>query len=517
MAVNCPFEVRPYDISEPISTTNIANFNYTNQDFWSIKSRLINFINEKFSDDFNDFVESSLAIMLMENFAFIGDTLSFKIDQIANEIFIDTVTEIDNAFRLSKLVGFDPLPPIASKSMWTATTNKVLTEHLTIPTPYTIESGTNEGAITIELFPADSDDNPILDEDIVVPAGKTTISNIVGLEGVTIEAFFEGDGSIGQTVLIPNLPIIYQSVRVYVEGVQWDQVEYFTDSQPRREFRLEYNPDYSAYVVFGNNRAGMIPSEGAEIKVVYRVGGGTRGNIVTGGVTAQGAIGIDVFPFGVAVEFTNYTKGEYGYNGDGIEEIRQKLPRYIRTQDRAVTGTDYKTLADQFASVYHGQVGKSTAVLRNYGCAANIIDLYILAKDGSDGLEEASNELKVDLQNELDEKKMFTDELCIRDGVIIEVDVSLDVTVARARRKYEEEIRTRIVRRIDSFFALNNWEYGQDLKDTDIIKILSDVREVTNSDITLTTSDPDNSGLTVTADFNEIIRYDDVTISFIYE
>ena len=97
---NCPFDVTPLDQSLPVKPPYIANLNYTNQDFWSFKARLVQYIQEKFADKFNDFVEGDLAIMLMENYAFIGDTLSFKIDQIANEIFIDTVTELENAFRL---------------------------------------------------------------------------------------------------------------------------------------------------------------------------------------------------------------------------------------------------------------------------------------------------------------------------------------------------------------------------------------------------------------------------------
>jgi len=122
---NCPFDVTPYDQSNLVKVPNLVNLNYTNQDFWSMKSRLVSFIKEKFADSFNDFVESDLAIMLIENWAFIADTLSFKMDQIANEIFIDTVSEVDNAFRLSLLVGFKPQPPIGSRSLWSATINNV--------------------------------------------------------------------------------------------------------------------------------------------------------------------------------------------------------------------------------------------------------------------------------------------------------------------------------------------------------------------------------------------------------
>jgi len=260
----------------------------------------------------------------------------------------------------------------------------------------------------------------------------------------------------------------------------------------------------------------MIPSPGSQIRIEYRTGDGTQGNIIAGN-TFQQPVSISVFPFGIPVNVTNYTKGKFGYDGDGIEDIRRKLPEYLRTQDRAVTGLDFKTLTDQFASPYHGQTGKSVAVLRNYGCAANIVDLYVLTREGTDGLVESSSEFKAELQTYIDGLKMLTDVICIRDGVIVEVDVSIDVTANRSQRKFEEEIKTRINYRLNTFFALINWEYGQDLKNTDIIKLLSDIREITDFEITFTTDDPNNGGQLVTTRFNEIIRLSSVLLNFTYE
>ena len=51
---NCPFDVTPFDESSIVKTPNLVNINYTNQDFWSMKTRLIDFIKESFTDDFND-------------------------------------------------------------------------------------------------------------------------------------------------------------------------------------------------------------------------------------------------------------------------------------------------------------------------------------------------------------------------------------------------------------------------------------------------------------------------------
>jgi hypothetical protein len=514
---NCPFDIVPYDQSRRIKNPNLVNLNFTNQDFWSMKSRLIDFIKEKFADDFNDFIESSLAIMLIENWAFIADTLSFKIDQVANEIFIDTVSEVDNAFRLSQLVGFRPTPPIASRSLWSATINSALETTLPIPTPVLIDITTEEGPKTIELFAADAHNNPMFDEDIVISPGNFTNTAIVGLEGRTRTQTETGDGQTNQFFQLDYPSVIWNAVRVSVDGVEWTPVEYFTDSQPRREFRVEFDPSYSAFVIFGNGRAGMSPGAGSSIQITYRTGGGVAGNIVTGSVELQRNFSVPGFNFRTPVTFRNYTKGEFGYDGDTIEDVKRKLPSYLRTQDRAVTGDDYETLANQFATEYHGQIGKATATLRNHGCAANVIDIYVLAREDDDSLSEATNELKAALQEELEDKKMLTDYVCIRDGVVIDVDVVVDVVMDKFYKKFEEEYRERVNRKINSFFSLNNWDFAQSLKALDLLKEISDIKEIRNVELNFVTEDEDNSGTLVTARHDEIIRPSTLEINFVFE
>lgn len=516
--------IQPFSQSQEIKNPKIFNLNYTNQDFYSMKSRLVSFIKERFGENgtvlpntFNDFVEGSVAIMLIENWAFLADTLSFKMDQIVNELFIDTVTEVENAFRLSKLVGFQPQPPIAARSLWVATINQVLTTDLALETPIAIEVVAPEGPITIELFAADANNQPLFGENIIIPSGNASNTSIVGLEGRTVTEEFTAAGDVGQSIQLSNFPVIWESVQIQINGSYWDQVEYFTDSQRRPEYRVEFDSEYRAYVIFGNNRSGLIPTTGTKIIATYRVGGGILGNIITGFVQTQRQIVVPGLDFTVPISYRNYTKGEFGYDGDTIEDIRLKLPAWIRTQNRAVSGTDYKTLADQFATPYSGKVGKSTAVLRNHGCAGNVIDLYILALKGENDLEAANNELKVLLNNSLNEKKMFTDFVCIRDGQILLVDASIDITLDKSLRKFELEIKENINVRINNFFALSNWNYGQALRATDLVKELSEIKQIKNISITFTTNLEDNSGEVVVSNYYEIIRPDTLEISFLYD
>lgn len=514
---NCPFDITPYDQSSLVKTPNLVNLNYTNQDFWSMKARLINYIQQNFGSTFNDFVESDIALMLIENWAFIADTLSFKIDQIANEIFIDTVSQVDNAFRLALLVGFKPQPPIGASSLWSATINNLLDTNLTIPAPVAIDINTNEGLKTIELFPADLNNNPIFNEPIIITAGSFLNTNVVGVEGQTFQQTATGTGQTSQSVQLISGPVIWNSVQVQVDGSTWTQVDYFTDSQPRKEFRVEYDPAYNAFVIFGNNRAGLVPSSGSQIVITFRAGGGYVGNIVTGSVELQRNFEVTGFNYRVPVTFRNYTKGQFGYPGDTIDDIKRKLPPWLRTQNRVVSGDDIQIFANQFATEFNGQVGKATAVLRNYGCAANIIDLYVLTKDGTSGLVESNDGLKAELQTALSNLQMLTDKICIKDGVVIEVDVHIDITLDKFYRKFEDELSNKVTSRVTNFFSLNNWDYGETLKNVDVIKSLSDINELSNVDVHFQTDNPANSGDVVTTRFYEIIRPSIIDINFVYE
>jgi hypothetical protein len=141
----------------------------------------------------------------------------------------------------------------------------------------------------------------------------------------------------------------------------------------------------------------------------------------------------------------------------------------------------------------------------------------VLARDGELNLTTANDDLKTSLSEEINTKKMITDYVCIRNGNILLVDIVIDLTIDKFYKKMKEEFNLKIKNKTNNFFSLYNWEYGQTLRDVDLIKHLSEIREVKRFDISFVTNDPDNSGAIVTSKFNEIIRPDTITISFLFE
>lgn len=401
--------------------------------------------------------------------------------------------------------------------MWSARVQNTYNVDLEIPAPFPVDIVNNNVTTTIELFPSDSLNRPIYDENIYITTGTLINSNIVGIEGRTYSDIYNAVGGTDQAYLLSYSPVLLDSIRVSVDGVKWDQVKFFTESAPRREYRIEYNSDYSVYIIFGNNRAGYIPPTGSTIQVVYRVGGGPAGNIVSNFVNTQTLVPIPGEIFSSVVNLTNYTKGEFGYAGDTIEDIRYKLPIYNQSQNRCVSGSDYKNYANLFKTPYNGVMGKANAVLRHSGCSSNIIELYILAKVNNLDLAKASSQFKYEFTEYMNSSKMMTDYLSILDGEIILSNISVNVVMDKYYKKFEDEIKFNISSRIENFFSINNWDYEQNLRDVDIIKALSDMQQPSRYDIYFTTNDPDNSGKVVRARYFEIIRPESIAVSFTYE
>lgn len=513
----CTELLTPLSISNQQSLAPLPNLQMTSQDFSSLKSRLVQYLTEQYPDEFTDFVEGDLLVVLLEIYAFIGDLLSFKIDQISNEVFIDTCTQVSNAFRLCQLVGFSPTPPIASRAFFSATMQQALTVDLDLGNAIPLSVSTATGTLTFELFPSDSDNNPMLDADVIITAGNLSNTNIIGLQGSTQVDSNTSSGGANQSYQLLQSPVLYDSIRVSVDGQTWSQVPYFSSSAPTNEYRVEFDSNYVAYVIFGNGQAGRSPTQGSSIQVTYRIGGGVGGNILAGAITAQRGYVVPGLNYPAPVTFKNYTPGEFGYNGDGLADIQAKLPPYLNTQNRAVSGSDYQILAAQFVSPYNGQSAIATAALRNYGCAGNVIDLYILVANGSGGVQIASDEFKVSLSDFMDSVKMFTDQVCIRDGVITLVDVVVDVIVNRFYQKFQDEILTNVQNQINGFFALSNWEFGQSLQDMNLVKAISSLTQVTSASVNFVTTDPNNEGSSVTAQYYELIVLDQSTVNLIFE
>lgn len=91
---------------------------FTAYDFDTLKQALINYIRTYYAEDFNDYIESSEFIAIVELIAYLGTSLAFRADINSRENFIDTAERRESIIRLAQMVNYVPKRNIAASGMF---------------------------------------------------------------------------------------------------------------------------------------------------------------------------------------------------------------------------------------------------------------------------------------------------------------------------------------------------------------------------------------------------------------
>ena len=89
---------------------------YINRDFSDFRQRLIEYSKTYFPNTYNDFSPSSPGMLFMEQTAYVGDVLSFYLDNQLQENFIQYARQTNNIFELSYMFGYKPKTTSAAQA-----------------------------------------------------------------------------------------------------------------------------------------------------------------------------------------------------------------------------------------------------------------------------------------------------------------------------------------------------------------------------------------------------------------
>tara|TARA_R110000868_G_scaffold256854_2_gene513977 strand:- start:367 stop:2223 length:1857 start_codon:yes stop_codon:yes gene_type:complete len=81
---------------------------YLNKDFSTLRTSLIDYAKTYFPTTYNDFSPSSPGMMFMEMAAYVGDVMSFYLDNQIQETYLQYARQTDNLFELSYMFGYKP-------------------------------------------------------------------------------------------------------------------------------------------------------------------------------------------------------------------------------------------------------------------------------------------------------------------------------------------------------------------------------------------------------------------------
>ena len=83
------------------------NADFTSYDFENLRRVMISYLRENYPEDFNDYIESSEYLALIDLIAFLGQSLSFRIDLNARENFLELAERRESILRLAQLISYN--------------------------------------------------------------------------------------------------------------------------------------------------------------------------------------------------------------------------------------------------------------------------------------------------------------------------------------------------------------------------------------------------------------------------
>jgi hypothetical protein len=90
-----------------MDTTN-RDIRYINRDFSELRQRLIEYTRTYFPQTYTDFSPTSPGMMFMEQASYVGDVLSFYLDNQFQETFVQYAQQTNNVFELAYMFGYKP-------------------------------------------------------------------------------------------------------------------------------------------------------------------------------------------------------------------------------------------------------------------------------------------------------------------------------------------------------------------------------------------------------------------------
>ncbi|MEM9947603.1 MAG: putative baseplate assembly protein [Cyanobacteria bacterium P01_D01_bin.36] len=233
---------------------------------------------------------------------------------------------------------------------------------------------------------------------------------------------------------------------------------------------------------------GAVPARGAEITMVaYRTGGGQKGNVQPQTLRViKSAV-----PYVASV--VNYEAAYHGADAESLEDAVLRVPKILRTRDRAVTPEDFETLAIEAGN---GAIARSicpTQINNQPGAVtvmlvpqANIADI-----EAEIGIAPTALSLTPTLADPvlqyLDERRPLGIQVKLKSpeyvGVTVKVEVALDASYnsPEAQQAVAHDLKVSLYRFLNPLVGGREgrgWPFGTPVYPSDIITVLQGVNGV---------------------------------------
>jgi baseplate J-like protein len=438
--------------------------------------------------------------LLLELFAHLTETLLYRVNRVPEKAYVEFL----------RLLGARRLPPASAHAKLLFTRNRNTDKAVTIPrgTQITIQRAGGSG--TPPVFTTD--------RDVELKAGETE-KEVDAHHGELVEGELLGrsTGQPGQSFTVRQPPIIAPTgtgldLVVGVEALEseatdrsnarrfgdksfltWEEEESFSLADPaERAFVVDR---VSGRILFAPVAQGLgaIPARDREIRVWYRRGGGSEGNVGAGTLTVMKT------PI-AGLTVSNPAMATGGRDVESQEAALLRGPEEFRTLQRAVTADDYRILALRTS----GGVARASAFTAQslwMHATPGAVDVVIVPDVAASRIakgalplalldEFCSKEVLAKVQSELDLRKTLGTACRVRWCRFKPVTVHARVVVHPEEEP--EAVRARVLERLNRTLSPlasegghEGWRFGQELRVSTVydatlaepgVRYVSDVR-----------------------------------------
>ena len=238
---------------------------------------------------------------------------------------------------------------------------------------------------------------------------------------------------------------------------------------------------------------GQAPSN-TTLTVTYIVGGGLESNVQSNTITEIDTISTVNKP-NLNNSLLNYIKSSVAVNnleaatgggaGDSIEDIRLNTMANFSAQQRTVTKEDYiirtLSLPPRFGRVAKAYITQDDQISPLTTESDNIpnplaLNLYILGYDSNKNLSTLNKATKTNLVTYLEQYRMLTDAINIKDAFVINFELDFEIT---AFKNYNNnEVLLECISELKDYFNVDKWQINQPIIISEISNLLAGVKGV---------------------------------------
>lgn len=344
---------------------------YTDQDFDSIRARLIQLAQSAFPE-WTDFETANFGNTLLELYAFVGDILTFVQNNLARESRLVTATQRQNVMALARMLGY--------RLHGAGAATAEVEFRLDVPRKVAVILPKGTCVRTQEIT------DPIrfqLLENIELPAGALSAIGTVE-HSETHQKYVDAASQKDFRITLERTPYLDGSARIHSATGDFSEVESFLNSgMNARHFVVQVDQNDRAMLCFGDGKNGRPPT--GTLSVTYKTGGGAIGNVEAGRIVVLEGTHRDIHGQNVQLSVRNSRPASGGNNRQSIASAKANAPESLRAMTRSVAREDFEINARRLPGVARALMltaNEDASIVENAGC------LFIVPEGGGMPTEE---------------------------------------------------------------------------------------------------------------------------------